>query len=75
MSKSGIILIIVGCVALAHNFDLLQWGWLRQWWPAALIAMAERLWGTGFLAPGGAEAVARLAGPLRPSGRWFRPAV
>jgi hypothetical protein len=34
-------------------------------WPAARIAMAERLWGVGFLAPGGAEAVARLAGPLR----------
>lgn len=39
MSKSGIILVIVGCIALAHNFDLLQWGWLRQWWPLGLIAL------------------------------------
>jgi len=39
MSKSGIILIALGCLFLAHNFGLLEWGWLRQWWPLALIAL------------------------------------
>ncbi len=39
MSKSGIILLILGCVFLANNFGLLEWGWLRQWWPLALIAI------------------------------------
>ena len=39
MSKSGIILIILGCVFLANNFGLLEWSWLRQWWPLALIAV------------------------------------
>jgi Domain of unknown function (DUF5668) len=39
MSKSGIILIILGCVFLAHNFGLLEWGWLRQWWPLILIGV------------------------------------
>jgi len=39
MSKSGIILIIIGCLFLANNFGLLQWGWLRQWWPLILIAV------------------------------------
>lgn len=39
MNKSGIILIVIGCLLLAHNFDLLQWGWLRQWWPLLLIAL------------------------------------
>ena len=39
MSWSGIILIIVGGVLLANNFGLLEWGWLRQWWPTALIAL------------------------------------
>jgi hypothetical protein len=39
MSWSGIILIIVGGVLLANNFGLLEWGWLRQWWPLALIAL------------------------------------
>ncbi len=39
MSKSGIILIVLGCLFLAHNFGLLEWGWLRQWWPLALIAL------------------------------------
>lgn len=34
-------------------------------WPAPRIAMAERLWGPGFLAPGGAAEVASLAAPLR----------
>jgi hypothetical protein len=39
MSWSGIILIVVGGVLLANNFGLLEWGWLRQWWPVALIAL------------------------------------
>jgi hypothetical protein len=39
MNKSGIILIVLGCVFLANNFGLLQWGWLRQWWPLLLIGI------------------------------------
>ena len=39
MSWSGIILVIVGVLLLANNFDLLPLGWLRQWWPAILIAV------------------------------------
>lgn len=39
MSKSGIILIVLGCLFLAHNFGLFDWGWLRQWWPLILIAV------------------------------------
>ena len=39
MSWSGIILVIVGALLLAHNFDLLSLGWLRQWWPAILIVV------------------------------------
>ncbi|HEV7578673.1 MAG TPA: DUF5668 domain-containing protein [Caldimonas sp.] len=39
MSWSGIILVIVGVVLLANNFELLPLGWLRQWWPALLIAV------------------------------------
>jgi hypothetical protein len=39
MSWSGIILIIVGALLLANNFDVLPLGWLRQWWPAILIAV------------------------------------
>jgi hypothetical protein len=39
MSKSGIILVVLGCLFLANNFGLLEWGWLRQWWPVALIAI------------------------------------
>jgi hypothetical protein len=39
MSWSGIILVVVGALLLAHNFDLLSLGWLRQWWPALLIAL------------------------------------
>ena len=39
MSWSGIILIFVGGVLLAHNFGYLEWGWLRQWWPALLIGL------------------------------------
>ena len=37
MNKSGLILIVLGCLFLAHNFGLLEWGWLRQWWPLILI--------------------------------------
>ena len=39
MSWSGIILVVVGALLLANNFDLLPFGWLRQWWPAILIAV------------------------------------
>jgi membrane protein implicated in regulation of membrane protease activity len=39
MSWSGIILVIVGALLLANNFELLPLGWLRQWWPALLIAV------------------------------------
>ena len=39
MNKSGIVLIIIGCVFLANNFGLLQFEWLRQWWPLILIAV------------------------------------
>jgi len=42
MNKSGLILVVIGALLLAHNFDLLQFGWLRQWWPAILIAIG--LW-------------------------------
>jgi len=42
MSWSGIILIIVGGVLLANNFGFLEWGWLRQSWPALLIVLG--LW-------------------------------
>ena len=39
MSWSGIILVIVGALLLANNFDLLPVGWLRQWWPLLLIVL------------------------------------
>jgi len=39
MSWSGIILVIVGALLLANNFDLLPVGWLRQWWPVLLIVL------------------------------------
>ena len=39
MSWSGIILIVVGAVLLANNCGVLERGWLRQWWPALLIAI------------------------------------
>jgi len=39
MNKSGIVLIVIGCVLLAHNFGWLQWQWLRQWWPLLLIVL------------------------------------
>jgi hypothetical protein len=42
MSWSGIILIVVGAVLLANNFGLVEWGWMRQWWPVILIAVG--LW-------------------------------
>jgi len=37
MSWSGIILVVVGALLLANNFDLLPLHWLRQWWPLILI--------------------------------------
>jgi hypothetical protein len=39
MSWSGFILVVVGALLLANNFDLLSLGWLRQWWPALLIVL------------------------------------
>ncbi|CAG1019749.1 hypothetical protein BURC_04661 [Burkholderiaceae bacterium] len=39
MNKSGIILILIGALFLAHNFGMLQFGWLRQWWPLILIGL------------------------------------
>jgi len=39
MSWSGSILVLVGALLLANNFDLLPVGWLRQWWPVLLIAI------------------------------------
>lgn len=41
--RSGLVLVIVGSVLLAHNFNLIQWAWIRQWWPALLIFVG--LWG------------------------------
>jgi len=38
-------------------------------WPASRITAAESVWGEGFLAPGGAEEVARLARPMGLSGQ------
>lgn len=42
MNKSGIILIILGCLFLAGNFGLLQWSSLQKWWPLILIGVG--LW-------------------------------
>jgi len=39
MSWSGIILVIVGALLLANNFDLLPLHWLRQWGPLILSAV------------------------------------
>jgi hypothetical protein len=39
MSWSGIILVVVGALLLANNFNLLPFGWLQQWWPVLLIAI------------------------------------
>lgn len=41
-SRSGIVLVLIGAALLAHNFGLIHWGWLRQWWPVLLIALG--LW-------------------------------
>jgi uncharacterized integral membrane protein len=37
MNKSGIVLIIIGALFIAHNHRMLQFGWLRQCWPLILI--------------------------------------
>jgi len=39
MNRSGIVLIVIGSLFLAHNFGLLEFGWLRQWWPLILIGL------------------------------------
>lgn len=39
MNKSGIVLIVIGVLFLAYNFGLLEFGWLRQWWPVILIGL------------------------------------
>jgi hypothetical protein len=39
MNKSGIVLIVIGVLFLAYNFGLLDFGWLRQWWPLILIGL------------------------------------
>jgi cadmium resistance protein CadD (predicted permease) len=39
MNKSGVVLIVLGVLFLAHNFGLLQFAWLSQWWPLILIAL------------------------------------
>jgi hypothetical protein len=39
MNKSGIVLIAIGALFLARNFGLLEFAWLRQWWPLILIAV------------------------------------
>jgi len=39
MSWSGIILVVVGVLLLANNFNLLPYGWLHQWWPVPIIAL------------------------------------
>jgi hypothetical protein len=39
MNKSGIVLIVIGVLFLAYNFGLLEFGWLRQWWPLILIGL------------------------------------
>jgi hypothetical protein len=39
MSRSGVILVIVGALLLANNFGYLEWGWMHQWWPVLLIAL------------------------------------
>lgn len=41
-NRSAIVLIVAGALLLAHNFDLLRWEWLHQWWPLLLIALG--LW-------------------------------
>jgi hypothetical protein len=39
MSKSGIILIVLGVLFLAHNLGVLPFSWLRDWWPLILIGV------------------------------------
>jgi hypothetical protein len=39
MNKSGVILIVLGVLLLAHNLRLLEFAWLRQWWPLILIGV------------------------------------
>jgi len=39
MNKSGIILIVLGLLFLAMNFGLVEWGWLRPWWPLLVIGL------------------------------------
>ena len=51
MSKSGVILIVLGCLFLAENFGLFDWHWLRQWWPLILIGVG--LWSIVDRRPGG----------------------
>ncbi len=71
MSWSGIILVIAGVLLLANNFNLLQWGWLHQWWPVFLIALG--VWsilrparGSRRAAPGAAEITATRESDRRP---------
>ena len=50
VNKSGIVLIMLGCLFLAANFGLLQWAWLRAWWPLILsVAGVWSLTGPGRL--------------------------
>ena len=39
MNKSGIVLIVIGVVLLAHNLGWLAWDWIARWWPALLIGL------------------------------------
>jgi uncharacterized membrane protein HdeD (DUF308 family) len=39
MSWSGIILVVVGALLLANNFDMLSLAWLHRWWPVLLIVL------------------------------------
>lgn len=38
MNKSGLLLIVIGLVLLAHNLGWLSWEWLSVWWPLILVA-------------------------------------
>ena len=58
MSWSGIILVIAGALLLANNFNLLQWGWLYQWWPVFLIALG--VWSMLRPAPGSRRPAAEI---------------
>ncbi len=42
MSRSGLILVVLGVVLLAHNLVGLDWAWLKAWWPLLLVALG--LW-------------------------------